>query len=118
MAKSAIPKDIVPIATVRSRRSGPLLALPAAAHVAGGDVTPQPADGVTLHAHRWRIASPDGPTSDGGCACGAERAFKNAWVQDTLTAGAWDLHGLRLRGRPQQSAPVLNQADCASEQSA
>ena len=30
------------------------------------------------HAHRWRIAEPDGPESAGVCVtCGAERVFSN-----------------------------------------
>lgn len=32
---------------------------------------------MTAHAHRWRIETPNGPTSTGRCECGAEREYRN-----------------------------------------
>lgn len=36
---------------------------------------------TATHVHRWRIDTPNGPTSRGACACGAERLFGNSEEQ-------------------------------------
>ena len=33
---------------------------------------------MTAHAHRYLLASPDGPTSLGRCDCGVRREFANS----------------------------------------
>lgn len=34
---------------------------------------------MTAHAHRFLVAPPSGPTSQGTCACGIVRTFKNSY---------------------------------------
>ncbi|MFN0093856.1 MAG: hypothetical protein ACKVVT_03640 [Dehalococcoidia bacterium] len=76
------------IAGARGRRpdiaSGPALA------AAEDGTTAPPAAGTGLHAHRWVIEEPAGPTSTGRCrGCGEERAFWN-WVPETDFVTATD----------------------------
>lgn len=38
------------------------------------------------HVHRWRIETPNGPTSLATCACGVQRKFRNG--EPEVTKGA------------------------------
>ena len=42
------------------------------------------------HIHSWQVDSPDGPTSTGRCACGAEREFVNSHFEKKLSPNEWN----------------------------
>jgi len=53
----------------------------------------EPRTNEPTHAHRWRIAEPDGPESPGFCVtCGATRVFRN-WLPDDVLTSSTSMDG-------------------------
>ena len=46
---------------------------------------------VLPHSHRWRIEEASGPTSEGRCACGAVKVFRN-WLDVEIVRGWADIN--------------------------
>lgn len=59
---------------------------------------------ATGHVHRWRIATPNGPQSEGTCECGSTRQFWNAQEEDQASTWAYQRRAKRPSLRQEERA--------------
>jgi len=45
---------------------------------------------MTDHVHHWKLESPNGETSIGECACGAQREFHNSIATGRIEPSTWN----------------------------
>jgi hypothetical protein len=62
---------------------------------------------TATHRHHWKIEEPNGPTTEGRCACGESKVFPAAFVGDRPSSGnrTEQLTARRLKSKFPPSPP-------------